>query len=324
VVAEGKRWIDPGAGRGENGNQRVRRTAAARIARPARKRLAAGFDGVDKFRLSVLVVVTAMVGYLAGCGLQPEWGVAVHALVGTACAAFGAAIFNQLMEIGPDALMQRTRDRPLPARRMSPALAFVLGWVVSAFGILHLAGTVQPENPQPAYLAAATLGLYVFAYTPMKRLSGMNTVVGAVTGALPPVIGWTAAGRGYDTGAAILFGILFFWQLPHFVAINWMYREEYETAGFAMWSNGDLDGRRSALLCIVFSLALAACCLWPWAAGLAGPGQAVAALVLGGWLTWLSVRFWRERTRAAARRVFLFTLLFLPLSLGALLVFWRG
>lgn len=278
---------------------------------------------LTKMRLSVLVVVTAMVGYLAGCDLRPDWWVAANTLIGTVCAAFGASIFNQLMEIGPDALMRRTRDRPLPARRMKPPTAFVLGWLVSAFGILHLARTVHPEDPQAAYLAAATLALYVFLYTPMKKKSSWNTIIGAVAGALPPVIGWTAAGRGYDTGAAVLFGILFFWQLPHFVAINWMYREEYESAGFVMWSNGDAAGGRSAWLCLVFSAGMAACGLWPWFAGLAGAGHLVAASVLGGLLLWKSWLFLRLRTRDSARRVFLFTLLFLPAILASLLVFWR-
>ena len=278
---------------------------------------------LTKMRLSMLVVVTALVGYLAGCDLRPDWWVAANALVGTVCAAFGASIFNQLMEIGPDSRMRRTRDRPLPSGRMKPSTAFILGWLVSAFGVLHLARTVRPEDPQAAYLAAATLLLYVFLYTPMKRKSSWNTVVGAVAGALPPVIGWTAAGRGYDTGAALHFGILFFWQLPHFVAINWMYRDEYEGAGFVMWSNGDESGRRSARLCMVFSAGMVACALWPSFAGLAGPGHLVASALLGGILLWKSWLFLRQRTRDSARRVFLFTLLYLPAVLASLLVFWR-
>lgn len=278
---------------------------------------------LTKFRLSLLVVVTAMVGYVAGSDLRPDWLTAVHTLLGTAFAAFGASIFNQLMEITPDAVMRRTRDRPLPARRMKPALAFVLGWLVSALGILHLAATVQPQNPQPAYLAAATLGIYVFVYTPMKRRSSWNTVVGAVAGALPPVLGWLAAGRGYDPGAALLFALLFFWQLPHFVAINWMYREEYERAGFVMWSNGDATGRRSAWLCLLFSACLTLATMAAWPSGYTGVGHAVASLVLGGALVWLSMRFLRSPSRDSARRLFLATLLYLPLVLVSLLVFWN-
>jgi protoheme IX farnesyltransferase len=279
---------------------------------------------LTKFRLSLLVITTTVAGYLAGCNVHPDWGILLHTVIGTAFSAFGASVFNQLMEIEPDAVMRRTMDRPLPARRMPPGLAFGIGAVISAFGMLHLARMVRPEDPQPAYLAALTLLLYVLIYTPMKRRSSLNTIVGAVAGALPPVIGWTAAGRPYDTGAAVLFGILFFWQLPHFIAINWMYREEYEKAGFVMWSNNDESGRVSAWLCVVFSVALLAVCVWPSAAGLAGWGHGLASAAMGGFLVFLSVKFLVAPERQAARKVFFFTLLFLPVVLVSLLVFWRG
>lgn len=279
---------------------------------------------LTKFRLSLLVILTTMVGYLAGAAGRFEWAIALHTLVGTSAVAFGAAIFNQLMEIEPDSMMRRTSDRPLPAKRIPTVAAFIIGWVVSAFGILHLAGTVTPENPQAAYLAAITLGVYIFIYTPMKRKSSLNTLVGAVSGALPPLIGWTAAGRNYDAGALALFAILFFWQMPHFIAINWMYREEYEKAGFVMWSNGDHDGAKSARLCFWFSLALAAAGLLPVFLGLASVGHAVAAAILGLVLLRFAVRFLNSRRRECARALFLFTLLYLPLILASLLAFWRA
>lgn len=277
---------------------------------------------LTKFRLSSLVLMTTFAGYLAGCNLRPDWGLALHTMLGTAFCAFGASVFNQLMEIDADRRMKRTMNRPLPAERLPAGLAFAIGCVISALGVLHLARMVRPENPQAAYMAGLTLLVYVLVYTPMKRRSSLNTVVGAVAGAIPPVIGWLAAGRAYDTGAVVLFGILFFWQLPHFVAINWMYREEYENAGFVMWSNKDASGKLSAWLCVVFSLGLVLVCAWPSFVGLARPGHAVASLVSGAWLVWLSLRFTRELERAAARRVFLFTLLFLPIILVSLLVFW--
>lgn len=279
---------------------------------------------LTKFRLSSLVVVTTLVGYLAGCDLRVDWRVLFHTLLGTAFSAFGAAVFNQLMEIEADARMRRTMDRPLPARRLPAGLAFGIACVISAFGVLHLARTVTPENPQAAFMAALTLVLYVLVYTPMKRRSSLNTIVGAVAGALPPVIGWVAAGRSYDAGAFLLFGILFFWQLPHFVAINWMYREEYEKAGFAMWSNGDLSGKRSATLCVIFSAGqLVMCAAGWWPLGLASIGYGVASVLLGGWILWLSLRFLQVSQRDNARKLFLSTLLFLPAILTALLVFWR-
>lgn len=277
---------------------------------------------LTKFRLSALVLMTAAAGYLAGCNLHPDWMLALHTMLGTAFCAFGASVFNQLMEIDADRLMKRTMNRPLPANRLTAGFAFAIGTVISAIGVLHLARMVRPENPQAAYMAGLTLIVYVLVYTPMKRRSSLNTIVGAVAGALPPVIGWLAAGRTYDTGAAVLFGILFFWQLPHFVAINWMYREEYESAGFVMWSNNDVTGKLSAWLCVIFSLGLLAVSVWPSFVGLAHWGHGVASLLAGGWLIGLSLRFTRELDRAAARRVFLFTLLYLPLVLGSLLVFW--
>lgn len=279
---------------------------------------------LTKFRLSVLVLVTTMAGYFAGAGDDFLWSEAIHTLVGTAAVAFGAAVFNQLMEIGPDSRMRRTADRPLPAQRVSTAAAFGFGWLVSALGILHLALNVRPDNPQPAYLAAITLGIYIFLYTPMKRKSSANTLVGGVAGAIPPVIGWTAAGQGYDAGALVLFALLFFWQMPHFVAINWMHREEYERAGFVMWSNGDRDGRRSAALCWWFGIALTAVALAPVPMGVAGVGHLVAGIACSAVLLRLAWIFRRERTRDTARRLFLFTLLFLPLVLGSLLAFWRA
>ena len=295
--------------------------AAAAFPSPASMR--EDLMALTKFRLSSLVIITTIVGYLAGSRLQPDWMILLHTLIGTACAAFGASIFNQLMEIEPDALMKRTMDRPLPARRIPPGQAFAMGCIVSTFGMLHLARMVTPENPQAAYLAALTLILYVLIYTPMKRRSSFNTVVGAVAGALPPVIGWMAAGRSYDAGAAVLFGILFFWQLPHFVAINWMYREEYERAGFVMWSNNDVNGKLSAWLCLLFSVALWAVCIWPCTLGLTDWGHGLVSVVSAGAMVELSRRFLVHPTRAAARTVFFFTLLFLPVVLVSLLVFWR-
>ncbi|QQL44776.1 heme o synthase [Sulfuriroseicoccus oceanibius] len=277
---------------------------------------------LTKFRLSLLVVITAVVGYIAGAGSNFSWAICVHLVLGVSCAAFASAIFNQLMEIEFDKRMKRTRERPLPANRIAPGVAMVLGVVIAAFGLLHLAGTVTKENPQPAYLAALTLGLYVFAYTPMKRKSSANTVVGAVVGAIPPVIGWTAAGHGYDLGALFWFGVLFFWQMPHFIAINWMYRDEYRNAGFVMWSNDDDSGKFSSKLAFWFSVALAAWMVLPGIFGLAAWWSAVVAVLLSLWLVWLSVVFIRTCERNDARKLFFATLIYLPVVLTALLLGW--
>ncbi|MGY8690544.1 MAG: protoheme IX farnesyltransferase, partial [Verrucomicrobiales bacterium] len=193
---------------------------------------------LTKARLSALVVVTTLFGYLLGSrGGNFDGWLLLHTLIGTTLCAFAAAAYNQIMEMEADAKMERTADRPLPSRRMSPEFAFVLGWILAAIGIVHL---LMRVNLPAASLAAATIAVYIFIYTPLKTRSTTNTLVGAVSGALPPLIGWAAAGKAlYTPEAVFLFGLLFFWQLPHFLAINWMYRDQYVKGGFVMWSNDD-------------------------------------------------------------------------------------
>lgn len=199
--------------------------------------------------------------------------------------------------------------------------AFGIGWVLSAIGIIHLAHRV---GDLAAYLTAATLAIYVFVYTPMKRVNSVNTLIGAVPGAIPPVIGWVGAGGALDWGAWFLFGLLFFWQLPHFVAINWLCREEYESVGYRMWSNGDESGRKSALLAAVFSLALALVSFVPVMTGSAGLLWAVAGPLLALFMVVLALRFARDGERSSFRGLFLFTLLYLPVALLLLVISWKG
>lgn len=283
-----------------------------------------------KVRLNTFVLITTFFGFVLASlrvagGWSGLWGSfdgwrLFHTLIGTAAAAFGSAAFNQLMEVDLDARMRRTAGRPLPSRRMDPMLAFAVGWVLSAVGIIHLAVKI---GDLAAYLTAGTLALYVFIYTPLKRFSALNTLVGAIPGAVPPVIGWVAAGGNLRWEALFLFGLLFLWQLPHFLAINWICREEYEQAGYKMWSNGDESGRRTATLAAVFSLALVMFSILPWMLGFANPvwlvGGVAAALVM----VVLAARFRREGTAASARRLFLYTLLYLPIALALLAVGWR-
>lgn len=276
---------------------------------------------LTKVRLNTFVLATTLFGFmLASRGHSFDFWRLFHTLIGTAAAAFGSAAFNQLMEIDLDARMKRTADRPLPARRMSTPFAFGIGWVLSAFGVIHLAAKV---GNWPAYLAAATIAIYVFVYTPLKRVSSTNTLVGAIPGAIPPMIGWAAAGGHVNSWESwYLFAFMFLWQLPHFVAINWLCREEYESAGYKMWSNGDVSGRKSGLLTCIFSLMLAFLALVPWIVGFASLLWAIGGFVLGGIMTALAGRFYREPERATARRLFLFTLLYLLLGLGLLFAGW--
>ncbi len=275
-----------------------------------------------KVRLNIFVLVTTFFGFLLyskGNG-GVNWMLLMNTILGTAAAAFGSAAFNQLMEVDLDARMKRTADRPLPSRRMDPLVAFGIGWVLSAIGIIHLA--VQVGN-LAAYLTAATVAIYVFVYTPMKRFSSVNTLVGAVPGAIPPVIGWVGAGGSIGWEAWFLFGLLFFWQLPHFIAINWLCREEYESVGHKMWSNGDLSGKKSGRLAALFSLMLALFSLMPAFLGFAGLAWTIIGPLLAFFMMGLALKFSRDGQGPSARRLFFFTLLYLPVALLVLMVAWN-
>lgn len=293
----------------------------------------ADFMMLTKFRLSTLVIVTTFFGFWLASRGGVNGMLLLHTVVGATLAAFAAGIFNQLMEIEPDAKMKRTASRPLPGRRVDPVVAFGLGWVLSAFSIIHLAKMVNLES---SALAAATLLVYLFIYTPMKQRSSWNTVVGAVAGALPPLIGWTgAAGAPHagepsfrfalmvEPGAIYLFLLLFVWQMPHFLAINWMYRDEYRKGGFVMWANDDDSGAKTSMLCVVFSVMALLVALMPVVFGLTGSWFLIPAVLLNGLLLAKAWRFYMLRDRPTARKLFLFTLLHLPLMLGLTLLFWR-
>lgn len=273
-----------------------------------------------KVKLNIFVLVTAVFGYVLASMGDMEWMRLVHTIFGVAAAAFGSAAFNQLAEIDLDAHMKRTADRPLPARRMDPMLAFGVGWVLSAIGIIHLA--VKVGN-MAAYLTAFTIAIYVFVYTPLKRISTLNTFIGAIPGAVPPVIGWVAAGGDMGWEAWFLFALLFFWQLPHFIAINWLCREEYELAGYKMWSNGDVSGRKSGVLAAIYSLCLAAISLIPPLVGFANVMWTIGGPLLGLLMMALALKFAANGERSCARRLFFFTLLYLPVSLLLLVLSWQ-
>jgi protoheme IX farnesyltransferase len=275
-----------------------------------------------KVRLNFFVLVTTFFGFLIySRGVDMDWMKLLHTILGTAAVAFGSAAFNQLMEVDLDARMKRTADRPLPSRRMDPLVAFGIGWILSAIGIIHLA--VQVGN-LAAYLTAATVAIYVFVYTPLKRVSSVNTLVGAIPGAIPPVIGWVGAGGALGWEAGFLFAILFFWQLPHFIAINWLHREEYESVGYKMWSNGDLTGKKSGILAMLFSLVLALVSLMPAFLGFANLLWTIIGPLLALMMMALALKFTKDGERASARRLFFFTLLYLPVALLVLVFAWRS
>ncbi len=289
---------------------------------------------LTKFRLSVLVIVTTLVAFWLRSGAAMSWTLMLHTMLGSTLAALGSAVFNQLMEIEPDSRMRRTADRPLPAGRISIGAAFGLGWLLSALGLIHL---VHRVNVEAAFLTAATLALYLFVYTPLKRQSSVNTLVGAVSGALPPLIGWVgAAGPNpardayfrwelmVEPGALYLFALLFLWQLPHFLAINWMYRDEYVRGGFVMLANEDEQGERTSRHALAWSLAMLLLTFQPIWHGLVRPLPfAVIGLLINLWLCARALGFQRNPCRDSARRLFLGTLLYLPLMLLLAALLWR-
>ena len=233
-----------------------------------------------------------------------------EAVAGTTLVAAGAAALNQLYERDTDALMRRTRNRPLPAGRLAPADARIFGMALSAAGLVLLAAFA---NWLSATLALATLLTYVVIYTPMKRRTPLSTILGAVPGALPALIGWTASRGSIDRTGAALFAIVFCWQLPHFMAIAWLYREDYAKAGFPMLPVIDPDGRRAGKQAVYWALLMVLASLEPTFSGLAGNGYLAVAVVFGLGLFALSVRFARARNEATARALFYGSITYLPL-----------
>ena len=282
----------------------------------ARSRVA-DFVMLTKPRLNLLVLITTLAGlYLASPSGVP-FELLVHTLVGTALVAGGAAALNQVWERETDGRMRRTAIRPIPGRRLRIGEGTAFGLVLSLIGLIELAGAV---NGLSAIVAAATLVSYVFVYTPLKLRTSLATLVGAVPGALPPVIGWAAAAGEISLGALVLFGIVFFWQMPHFLAIAWMYRDDYAAAGIPLLPVLEPDGRRTGQQALLYAASLWPVSLLPVAAGLAGVPYAIVATSLGVGFIWLAAMFAHQRSMYTARGLFLFSITYLPLLLGALVV----
>ena len=287
-------------------------------ARPAS--LLGDLSELSKARLSFLVLLTTLVGFLLGWRGPMNYTLLLSTLLGTALSAAGASALNQWLERDLDALMARTSDRPLPARRMHPSDALLFGLLCSGSGVAILAFLA---NPLTALLAGLTILVYAALYTPLKRFTELNTLVGAIPGALPPLLGWTAATDHMGLGGWVLFLILWFWQMPHFLAIAWLYRDQYAAAGFKMLSTRDPDGWSTAWQALIYSIALLAVSLLPGILGMASPYYFFAALALGAAMIHLAVAFIRNRSDAASRRLFFASIIYLPLLLGALIAFAR-
>jgi protoheme IX farnesyltransferase len=268
-----------------------------------------------KPRISLLVLLTVAAGFRLGAGELWEGARLLHALLGIALVAAGSSALNQLLERRTDAQMRRTAVRPLPSGRLSAGEVLLFGLGTGAVGVLYLALCV---NGLTAWLACGTFLLYVLAYTPLKRFTSLSTAVGAVPGALPPVLGWAAAGGSLDRGALSLFAILFLWQFPHFLAIAWIYRDEYARAGLKMLPLGGRAPRVVGVLAVAYSLALIPLSLQPVACGLAGGGYAAAALLLGAGYLLAAVRFALRESLPTARGLLWASLVYLPVLISCL------
>jgi protoheme IX farnesyltransferase len=281
----------------------------------ARPTVLSDFVALTKPRLNGLVVATSAAGYYLGAPGQPDFTRMALVALGTALVAGGAAVLNQVYERDTDALMTRTRLRPLPDRRVSPGEATAFGFVLSAAGLAMLAARATLTA---TLLALCTLVIYLAVYTPMKRRTPRATLVGAVPGALPPLIGWASSHGGVSIGGLALFAIVFVWQIPHFMAIAWMYRDDYRAAGLPMLSVIDPSGRRVGRQALVYAAALVIVGVLPARAGLSGLPSAIVTIVLGLVLLALAARFARAPSDRSAYGLFIGSIVYLPLTWIAL------
>lgn len=283
----------------------------------AQKSWAAVYADLIKARLTLLVLLTTLVGFYLGYRGPVNYLLMLHTLLGTALVASGASALNQFIEREHDAKMWRTRDRPLPSGRLQPATVMLFGGVCGCAGLLYLALAV---NLITSVIGAISLLSYVFIYTPLKRVTWLNTAIGAVPGGLPALMGWTAARGELSREGWALFAILAFWQLPHFLAIAWLYREEYQNAGFKMLPGIDPSGQRTGRQAVSHTLGLLPVSLCPFLFHVTGPIYLAGALILGLAFIWFAVQFARQLTIPRARQLFFVSILYLPLLLGMMVL----
>jgi len=271
---------------------------------------------LSKPRMVGLILVTTVAGFTMGSAASLDYLLLVHTLVGTALAAAGCLALNQVMEERTDALMERTARRPLPSGRIGRAEALAFGAAASCAGLAYLALAV---NPLSSLVTASVLASYLLLYTPMKSRSALCTVVGAIPGALPPVAGWAAASGRLGVGAAVLFGIMFFWQIPHSLAIAWLYRDDYKKAGLKLLSTIEETSRSTNRHVVINAVLLLAVGLLPAAVGLTGWIYPIVAFVMGAWMLAGSVAMARGGgAMEPARRVLRTSFLYVPVVLLAM------
>jgi protoheme IX farnesyltransferase len=282
------------------------------------------FYELTKPRMNALVIITTLVGFYMASHSLVNWVLLLHTLIGTTLCAAGASVLNQFIERDFDGLMPRTRNRPLPAGRIQPAEALWFGVGLCISGSIYLLLFV---NLLTALLGALTILSYVLVYTPMKRYSTLNTVVGAIPGAIPPMMGWTAVTNNISIEAAALFGILFLWQMPHFLAIAIMYRKDYELGGYKMLPMIDPKLSMTSRMIVLYTIALIPVSLLPSlvknevvADPLTGVIYLIAAVLLGGVFLWYGIACSIHRDRPSARKLFFVSIIYLPLLLGVMML----
>jgi protoheme IX farnesyltransferase len=276
---------------------------------------------LTKPRITWLILMSTGVGYYFGIkhpwGSPADWALLLHTMIGTGLIASGTAALNQWYERASDSLMRRTASRPLPMGRMRPRQALWFGIALTVAGFVELAWGV---NLLSALLGAFTMGAYLFLYTPLKQRSHLSTVVGALPGALPPLMGYAASFGGLNTEAFTLFLILFVWQFPHFLAIAWMYREDYARAGIRMLPVVEPDGSSTARQIVLYASTLIPISLLPVVLRMSGKIYLAGALALGVWFLYTGVRVAFDRTNARARSVLLASVIYLPLIYGLMVL----
>ena len=276
------------------------------------------FVELTKPRIALMVLFTVAIGAMLATPAVPDVALLVNTLIGTGLVAAGASALNQLLERRSDAQMQRTENRPLPAGRLQPMEVLFFGLALSTGGLVWLA--VTGRHPIAAAVAAVTHLSYVFVYTPLKSRTTMNTLVGAVPGALPPIIGWTSVTGTLDWQAAAIFLIVFLWQVPHFLAIAWIYREDYARAGLKMLPVADADGALTGRQMVLYCLALMPVSLLPVLHQKAGWIYGLGAVALGLLFLAAAIGFSANHTNARARRVLRASLVYLPALLALMLL----
>ncbi len=286
------------------------RTATLTVETPSVRQRAMDYLALGKPRVVVMVLAVTMAGFYMGANQTPDWLCLLHVLLGVALSAGGTLALNQFMERHEDSLMERTQTRPLPEGRMPPASALTAGFISVVLGLCYLMLAV---NFLTAAVTAATTITYLFWYTPLKRKSTLNSIVGAIPGALPPVTGWVAARGTLDPEAGILFAMMFLWQLPHALAIAMLYCEDYARAGFQLLPVLHSDGRSTGRQIVTNCLALLGVALLPTLIGMAGPIYFAAMCVMGLGFLAFGLDTALTRTKESARRLVLASLVYLPL-----------